>query len=123
MVARASCSTWPTAVEPIQMLRPNIFVKGSEFRDLKDTIGHVSQGGEAIRADRAALEFRDLPPPGGLVLHAPVDRRRHAHEDRLLPELAEHRRLGGAVAAAAVAVPLCAAAASPDHAQVTAAPA
>src|SRR3954463_1457723 len=38
---------WPTAVETIRLLRPHLFVKGSEFRNLQDTIGHVSKGGDA----------------------------------------------------------------------------
>ena len=44
---------WPTAVETIRMLRPAIFAKGSEFRGLNDTIGHVSQrGGRDPRGGR-----------------------------------------------------------------------
>src|SRR5262245_58630364 len=34
---------WPTAVETIRMLRPAVFAKGSEFRGLSDTIGHVAR--------------------------------------------------------------------------------
>src|SRR5438874_11386346 len=41
---------WPTAVDTIHLLRPHLFAKGSEFRNLQDTIGHVSLEGEAIRA-------------------------------------------------------------------------
>jgi len=39
---------WPTAVEAIRLLRPHVFVKGSEFRDLKDTVGHVAKEREAV---------------------------------------------------------------------------
>lgn len=50
---------WPTAVEAIQMLRPSVFVKGSEFRNLEDTIGHVSKEGEAIRAVGGEIAFTE----------------------------------------------------------------
>jgi rfaE bifunctional protein kinase chain/domain/rfaE bifunctional protein nucleotidyltransferase chain/domain len=50
---------WPTAVETIHMLRPHIFVKGSEFRNLNDTIGHVSREGEAIRAVGGEIAFTE----------------------------------------------------------------
>ena len=50
---------WPTAIETIQMLRPHIFVKGSEFRNLQDTIGHVSKEGEAIRAIGGEIAFTE----------------------------------------------------------------
>src|SRR6478672_8524062 len=33
---------WPTAVDTIRLLRPDVFAKGSEFKTLQDTIGHVS---------------------------------------------------------------------------------
>ena len=50
---------WPTAVETIRLLRPNVFVKGSEFRGLNDTIGHVSKEEEAIRAVGGEMAFTD----------------------------------------------------------------
>jgi rfaE bifunctional protein nucleotidyltransferase chain/domain len=50
---------WPTAVETIQMLRPHVFVKGSEFRNLNDTIGHVSQESEAVRAVGGEIAFTE----------------------------------------------------------------
>lgn len=50
---------WPTAVETIHMLRPHIFVKGSEFRNLNDTIGHVSKEGEAIRSVGGEIAFTE----------------------------------------------------------------
>lgn len=40
---------WPTAVETIKTLKPNIFAKGSEFRTGKDTTGHVTMEAEAIK--------------------------------------------------------------------------
>jgi rfaE bifunctional protein nucleotidyltransferase chain/domain len=50
---------WPTAIETIQMLKPHVFVKGSEFRNLKDTIGHVSREGEAIQAIGGEIAFTE----------------------------------------------------------------
>src|SRR5687768_1207120 len=41
---------WASAVETIHLLKPNIFAKGSEFRNLNDTIGHVSKESEAVEA-------------------------------------------------------------------------
>lgn len=50
---------WPTAVETIHMLRPNAFVKGSEFRDLKDVIGHVSREAEAVQSIGGKVVFTE----------------------------------------------------------------
>jgi rfaE bifunctional protein nucleotidyltransferase chain/domain len=50
---------WPTAVDTIHLLRPNIFVKGNEFKNLQDTIGHVSQEGDAIRAIGGEIAFTE----------------------------------------------------------------
>lgn len=50
---------WPTAVDTIHLLKPNIFTKGSEFKNLQDTIGHVSQEGEAIRAIGGEIVFTE----------------------------------------------------------------
>ena len=50
---------WPTAVDTIHLLKPNIFVKGNEFKNLQDTIGHVSQEGEAIRAIGGEIAFTE----------------------------------------------------------------
>jgi rfaE bifunctional protein nucleotidyltransferase chain/domain len=50
---------WPTAVDTIHLLRPHVFAKGSEFRNLQDTIGHVSQEGEAIRAIGGEIVFTE----------------------------------------------------------------
>jgi bifunctional ADP-heptose synthase (sugar kinase/adenylyltransferase) len=41
------------------MLRPHVFAKGSEFRNLNDTIGHVSKEEEAIRAIGGEMAFTD----------------------------------------------------------------
>lgn len=50
---------WPTAIETIQMLKPHVFAKGSEFRNLKDTIGHVSRESEAIQAIGGEIAFTE----------------------------------------------------------------
>jgi cytidyltransferase-like protein len=50
---------WPTAVNTIHLLKPNLFAKGSEFRNLQDTIGHVSLEGEAIRAIGGEIAFTE----------------------------------------------------------------
>jgi rfaE bifunctional protein nucleotidyltransferase chain/domain len=50
---------WPTAVDTIHLLRPNVFVKGSEFSNLQDTIGHVSKEGEAIRNIGGEVAFTE----------------------------------------------------------------
>jgi cytidyltransferase-like protein len=52
-------NAWPSAVPTIHQLRPHVFVKGSEFRNLNDTIGHVSQEGEAIRAVGGEIAFTE----------------------------------------------------------------
>ena len=48
---------WPSACETIKLLRPNIFAKGDEFKDLKDTINHVSQEEEAVRMVGGQIAF------------------------------------------------------------------
>ncbi len=50
---------WPTAVDTIRMLRPHVFAKGSEFRGLNDTIGHVSKEEAAIRDIGGEMAFTD----------------------------------------------------------------
>jgi rfaE bifunctional protein nucleotidyltransferase chain/domain len=50
---------WPTAVEAIRLLRPNVFAKGSEFRGLNDTIGHVAQEAEAVREVGGEIAFTE----------------------------------------------------------------
>ncbi len=50
---------WPTAVDTIHLLRPHVFAKGSEFRNLQDTIGHVSKEGEAVRSIGGEIAFTE----------------------------------------------------------------
>lgn len=48
---------WPSACETIKLLQPNIFAKGDEFKDLKDTINHVSLEEEAVRMVGGEIAF------------------------------------------------------------------
>ncbi|MBY0514896.1 MAG: adenylyltransferase/cytidyltransferase family protein [Gemmataceae bacterium] len=50
---------WPTAVDTIHLLRPHVFAKGSEFKTLQDTIGHVSKEGEAVRSIGGEIAFTE----------------------------------------------------------------
>jgi rfaE bifunctional protein nucleotidyltransferase chain/domain len=50
---------WPSAVETIQLLKPAVFAKGSEFRGLADTIGHVAREAEAVRGVGGEIVFTE----------------------------------------------------------------
>lgn len=51
---------WPMATETIRLLRPSIFVKGSEYRDaVKDRTGAISAEEEAIRDAGGELAFTE----------------------------------------------------------------
>lgn len=50
---------WPTAVETIRLLKPHVFAKGSEFRGLNDTIGHVSKEADAVREVGGEIAFTE----------------------------------------------------------------
>jgi cytidyltransferase-like protein len=50
---------WPSAIETIYLLRPSYFAKGSEFRNLQDTLGHVARESEAVRAVGGEIVFTD----------------------------------------------------------------
>jgi rfaE bifunctional protein nucleotidyltransferase chain/domain len=49
----------PTAVEAIKTIRPHVFAKGSEFRDLKDTIGHVAKERDAVLSVGGEIVFTE----------------------------------------------------------------
>jgi cytidyltransferase-like protein len=53
----AGINQWPTAVETISLLRPNIFMKGSEFREGKDLTGAIAVEKAAVEAVGGRLEF------------------------------------------------------------------
>lgn len=53
-------NTWPTAVETIKLLKPSIFVKGSEFTDRsKDVTGAVAKEEEAVVSAGGQMMFTD----------------------------------------------------------------
>lgn len=58
-VDHVAVNRWPTAVDTIHLLRPHVFAKGSEFKTLQDTIGHVSHEGDAIRAIGGEVIFTE----------------------------------------------------------------
>jgi rfaE bifunctional protein nucleotidyltransferase chain/domain len=58
-VDHVAVNRWPTAVETIHLLRPDVFVKGSEFRGLNDTIGHVCKEANAIREVGGEMAFTE----------------------------------------------------------------
>ena len=47
----------PTSVEAIEHLKPNIFVKGTEFKEFNDMTGAVSQEAEAVKAAGGEIKF------------------------------------------------------------------
>ncbi len=51
---------WPTAIDTIKLLRPSIFVKGSEYRDAsKDRTGNISLEEQSVRDAGGRIEFTD----------------------------------------------------------------
>jgi bifunctional ADP-heptose synthase (sugar kinase/adenylyltransferase) len=63
-VAALSCvdlvavNEWPTAVEPIGLLRPDVYVKGSEYSDAdKDVTGGIARERAAVEAAGGRLAF------------------------------------------------------------------
>lgn len=50
---------WPTAVNTIDLLRPHIFTKGSEFRGGTNTPGHIQMEEEAIRRIGGQIAYTD----------------------------------------------------------------
>lgn len=51
---------WPTAVEAIRLLKPNLYVKGSEYRNAqKDITGKIVDEEEAVRQVGGRMEFTD----------------------------------------------------------------
>ena len=51
---------WPTAVEPIRMLKPHIYVKGSDYREAaKDVTGGIIDEQQAVEAHGGTVVFTD----------------------------------------------------------------
>jgi len=48
---------WPMATDTIRLLKPDIFVKGTEFRNLEDRTGAVALEEQAIREVGGRIEF------------------------------------------------------------------
>lgn len=90
---------WPAAVETIRLLRPDVFVKGSEFRGLQDAIGHVSKEADAVREIGGEIAFTDdlvfsssglinqylSPYPEGVRNYLAEFAQRHPTEEVLAP--------------------------------------
>ena len=50
-------NSWPTAVETLRLLRPNIYVKGQEFQNLQDKTGKFQQELEVVKEIKAEMRF------------------------------------------------------------------
>jgi rfaE bifunctional protein nucleotidyltransferase chain/domain len=58
-VDAVAINEWPMATDTIRLLRPNVFVKGSEFRDGTDIIGAIPLEREAIESVGGEMKFTD----------------------------------------------------------------
>jgi len=52
-----SINEWPTAVETLRFLRPQIYVKGQEFENLEDTTGKIQKEFEVVEEIGAEMRF------------------------------------------------------------------
>jgi rfaE bifunctional protein nucleotidyltransferase chain/domain len=60
VVDYVAINEWPTAAPTIRKLRPNFFVKGSEYADRKkDVTGNISEEEQAVQEVEARLHFTD----------------------------------------------------------------
>lgn len=60
VVDYVTVNRWATAVEAIELLRPHVYVKGSEYRDAADDIsGKIVDEANAIRAVGGEMAFSD----------------------------------------------------------------
>ena len=51
---------WPTAVDTIKMLKPDIYVKGSDYSDSeKDITGKIAEEENAVKSIGGKLHFTD----------------------------------------------------------------
>ena len=48
---------WPTAQETLRLLRPDIYVKGQEFKNLQDKTGKLQQEYKVVKEIGAELRF------------------------------------------------------------------
>ncbi|MBF0550750.1 MAG: adenylyltransferase/cytidyltransferase family protein [Deltaproteobacteria bacterium] len=65
-VASLSCvdyvavNEWPTAEETLRLLRPDVYVKGAEFKDIgSDMTGRIDREAQVVQEIGAALSFTD----------------------------------------------------------------
>ncbi|MCF7762481.1 MAG: adenylyltransferase/cytidyltransferase family protein [Verrucomicrobia bacterium] len=59
MVDYVGVSRWPTSVEIIGRLKPDIYVKGAEFKELEDITGAVSEEVKAVRGVGGEVRFTE----------------------------------------------------------------
>ena len=53
-------NAWPTAVEAIALVKPNVYVKGSEYQDAsQDVTGKIQEEANAVRAVSGEIAFTD----------------------------------------------------------------
>lgn len=52
-----SINKWPTAEETLQVLRPDIYVKGQEFKNLEDKTGKLQKEYEVAKASGIQVRF------------------------------------------------------------------
>ena len=50
---------WPTAEETLRLLKPDIYVKGQEFKDLEDKTGKLQKEYEIIQEIGSQVKFTD----------------------------------------------------------------
>ncbi len=56
----AAVNRWPSAVETLRLLKPSVYVKGSDYRDAKaDVTGGIKREEAAVRAGGGRLVFTD----------------------------------------------------------------
>jgi cytidyltransferase-like protein len=53
----AALNSWPTAEETLRLLKPDIYVKGQEFENLKDKTGKIQKESAVIKEIGAQLRF------------------------------------------------------------------
>jgi len=53
----ASVNKWPTAEETLRRLRPDIYVKGQEFENIKDKTGKFEREYEVVKEIGAEMKF------------------------------------------------------------------
>ena len=60
VVDYVAINSWPTAIETIELLQPNLYIKGPDYKDLsKDTTGNIQREKDAVEAVGGKLVFTD----------------------------------------------------------------